>query len=177
MQVQNSSFIQNWRRRGAEYPRFGEVRDRLWANFSAFREFLASSGFERPDLLQVEVSYINWIPDLSVDQFLNLGKSTNLAIPGLTAVAEDQFWEARYRLPSPSGVVRRLHAQTAPAVKAGDLKKRGMQFSLIVRAAAGSGGMKDDEAVSLIEDARAVIVQSFASLTTSNAQEHWERLR
>jgi uncharacterized protein (TIGR04255 family) len=175
IQVQNSRFIQNWRRRSAEYPRFEEVRDRFWRNYRAFREFLAMNGLPEPKIQQVEVTYINWIAGLEIDQFLRSAGQADVHLQEHTYVPEAQSWSARYSIPDEPDVIKRLYAQAAPAVRADDESQRGTQLTLIVRAA-DAKGLKDSDVSRLIDDARVIIVNAFATLTTDAAHAVWERL-
>lgn len=61
VQLQNSRFIYNWRKRGAVYPRFKELCPEFLNKFGAFQGFLERAGLEPPSLNQWEITYINHI--------------------------------------------------------------------------------------------------------------------
>jgi len=174
IQVQDTRFIQNWRHRSAEYPHFEQVRDLFWINFSKFREFLTKAGLPQPHIQQVEVTYINWVSELSIAQFLRPASETAISVAGSMREPEEQAWSARYLIPNDLPVVERLYAQASPAARAQDPALRGTQFSLVVRAA-NIGGIADADAERLIDDARVIIVEAFTGLTTPSAQQSWER--
>lgn len=176
IQIQNSTFVQNWRRRNTEYPHFEEVRDLFWANFRRFRDFLTKAGLQQPRTQQVEVTYINWVSNLSVAQFLRPASATAISVSGTVLESELQTWSARYLIPSDVQVVERLYAQVSPAARIQDPAQQGTQFSLVVRAA-NAEGIDDLDADQLIADARVIIVDAFTSLTTPNAHDVWERLK
>lgn len=176
IQVQNTRFIQNWRRRGAEYPHFEDVRELFWANFVKFQEFLTESGLTRPRINQTEVSYINWIPDLSMGQFLRPASEALVTAADSQIEPESQSWTARYLVPDDPGITQRLYVQVSPAVRAQDTTLKGSQFALVARAAK-EDGLSDADTERLIDGARSLIVEAFASLTTPHAHRAWERLQ
>src|SRR6266851_4858816 len=59
VQVQNTRFIQNWRSRQDEYGHFEQVREKFWANFSKFQEYVRSQNLIMPAVQQIEVTYLN----------------------------------------------------------------------------------------------------------------------
>jgi uncharacterized protein (TIGR04255 family) len=177
IQVQDTTFIQNWRRRGSEYPHFEKVRDLFWENFRKFREFLSGAGLPPPQSQQVEVTYINWISDLPMAGFLRPATEARISIATSKLEPEEQSWNARYLIPNALEVVERLYVQASPAMRAQEeAHARGIQFLLVVRAAK-IDGIGDAEATRLIDDARVTIVEAFTALTAPNAQRVWERFQ
>ncbi|MEV0714746.1 TIGR04255 family protein [Asanoa sp. NPDC050611] len=178
VQVQDSRFIQNWRRRGSDYPHFEQVRDLFWSNFKRFQEFLEKSGLPRPSVQQTEVTYINWVDkQLAIEEFLRPASHATIVVAGSTHATEAQAWNARYLIPVPdTEVVQRLHVQAAPAIRTSNAQTIGTQLSLVVRAA-DEKGMEEASIANRIDGARRIIVEAFTSLTTSSAHEVWKRSR
>lgn len=62
IQVQNSRFISNWRKRSeVEYPSYTLFRERFVNQYSLLQTLLAEEGFPEIHYFQAEVSYINQI--------------------------------------------------------------------------------------------------------------------
>ncbi len=176
VQVQNSRFIQNWRRREAEYPYFESINDRFRDNYRKFQQFLTDMGLPVPQVQQVEVTYINWIPNDPVTSFFKPAKYATIVASGEDLEPEEQNWIGRYLISNEAGLVRRLYVQCLPAIRPQPPAKRGTQFALTFRAAR-LDGFPDSEVAELIGSARTVIVESFTELTTDNAQESWGRFQ
>jgi uncharacterized protein (TIGR04255 family) len=176
IQVQNTRFIQNWRRRQDEYGHFEEVREKFWKNFNKFRDFVRGQGLSMPEVQQIEVTYLNWIPEVPMSDFLRPATSTRVHIFGADQMPEDQNLFARYLIPNDIDVVERLYVQCAPAIRPQTPDIRGTQLGLIFRAARESG-LSNEEADMLIGSGRVLIVEAFTELTTPAAHELWERYK
>jgi uncharacterized protein (TIGR04255 family) len=176
IQVQDTRFIQNWRRRSGEYPHFEHIRDDFWQNFGKFREFLTKAGLPQPRIEQIEVTYINWIPDLPIQQFLRPASETAINVAASAIEAEQQTWSGSYLVPSALVPVERLYAQASPALRSLDPKLPGTQFTLMVRGA-NSAGIEAIDAERMIDESRDLIVRAFADLTTTGAHEIWARFK
>jgi len=176
IQVQDTRFIQNWRRREAEYEHFEKIHQLFWNNFRKFREYLDSAGLPQPQIQQVEVSYINWIPDTSLIDFLRPASESKITLSGSEQEPEDQSWSARYLIQNQAEMVQRLYAQSGPAVRAQPPHAKGAQFALVFRGARETG-IEDSEAEDVIYAARIIIVEAFTELTTDSAQAAWERFK
>jgi uncharacterized protein (TIGR04255 family) len=174
VQVQNTRFIQNWRRRDIEYGHFEEIRNKFWQNYHRFKEFLDSRGLPLPEIQQIEVTYLNWIPEVPMTDFFRPATQTIVTINGLSRTPEEQSWSARYLIPTDIASAERLYVQCVPAIRPLTPGVRGSQLGLIFRAARESG-FSDDEASTLIDSGRLMIVEVFTDLTTPAAQETWER--
>lgn len=67
IQVQDSRFISNWRKRDdSQYPSYQLFRGRFVEQYSIFQDFLKDEGITEPSLFQADVTYINHI-DLGSD--------------------------------------------------------------------------------------------------------------
>jgi uncharacterized protein (TIGR04255 family) len=176
IQVQNTRFIQNWRRREADYQHFEAIRDLFWENFGKFVNLLEAENLSSPLIQQVEVTYINWIPDLPMSVFLRPASAAEISVPGVSRQPEQQSWLARYLLENDKELIQRLYVQCLPAIRPQTPDLRGSQFALIFRAARVAG-IPNDEVAELIDVARVTIVNAFTELTTQAAQELWGRFK
>lgn len=176
IQVQNTRFIQNWRRRQEQYPHFEEIRDKFWASFTKFRSFLDGQNIASPLVQQIEISYVNWIPALPMVEFLRPASATALTIGEETKYPEEQNWSARYLLGDSEGLIQRLYVQCMPAVRPATPEVRGTQLGFVFRGAK-EDGLTDDEMSGLMASGRVVIGKTFTQITTPAAQEMWGRYK
>lgn len=65
MQVQKDRLLHNWRQvqDGDTYPRFPEVFDKFWHGWEQFQRFCSDEDLGSPDVTQLEIAYINHIPE------------------------------------------------------------------------------------------------------------------
>ena len=64
IQIQKDRFIFNWRKifdENLRYPRYSNVKKKLFEEFEVFTNFLTANGLESPRYNQVEVIYVNHI--------------------------------------------------------------------------------------------------------------------
>jgi uncharacterized protein (TIGR04255 family) len=176
VQVQNTRFMQNWRRRKTPYQHFDQLHQLFWKNFRTFREYLMSNNLPQPKIQQAEVTYINWLPDSSLTDFFLPARAVRIDILGTEREPQDQSWSARYSLPNNLEMVQRLYIQCQPAIRAQPPHARGAQFALVFRGARASG-IEDSEVEDIVDLARVVIVETFTELTTESAQTTWERFK
>jgi uncharacterized protein (TIGR04255 family) len=176
VQVQNTRFIQNWRHRKDPYPRFEAVRDLFRNNYQGFREVIAREELSPPVVQQVEVTYINWISDLSMTEFLVPAASATIPISSSPREPETQTWTAQYLVSSGEQSVERLYVQCQPALRQAPPEGTGIQFALTYRAAREQG-FADEEIVPAMESGRSIIVKAFTDLTTGDAQRVWDRIQ
>jgi uncharacterized protein (TIGR04255 family) len=176
IQVQNTRFIQNWRRREAAYEHFEEIWDLFESHYRTFKELLTNEGLAAPRVQQVEVTYINWIVDLPPSKFLKPATQSALSAYGRVLEPEDLGLNARYRLDDGTGAVERLYVQGQAVVRASDPSVSGYQLALVHRAA-NATGLVDEEIRSYAYAGRTVIVNAFTDLTTPLAHEHWSRIQ
>jgi uncharacterized protein (TIGR04255 family) len=177
LQVQNNRFYRNWRRREDDYPHFDDLAEAFARDYRTFCSFVADVGLVVPDLRQIEVTYINWIGDLAVRDFLCPGAVADIAVSGVDEWPEDQTWTARYlvRSDAPSPVAR-LHVQCVPALRLSPPGPTpGSQMSLTVLAPWQTQLPWDAHLQEVLAMARHVIVRTFTELTTDAAHVHWGR--
>jgi len=176
VQAQNTRFIQNWRRRHAPYSHFEEVHDRFWNNFNRFQSFLEDQRIAVPVAQQVEVAYINWIPQVAMVDFLLPAAETVITIDGTKQTPEEQNWNAKYLLRDAEGIIVRLYVQCLPAIRPQSPETRGTQLGLIYRAAR-EDGLTGTEIADFIASGRVTIVETFTQITTPTMQQRWGRYK
>lgn len=178
LQIQNNRFYRNWRRRDAPYPHFDDLGSSFSSDYASFRAFLAEEALPPPVVRQVDVTYINWIADLTVAEFLRAGEPVDVDITGVEARPQDQTWTARYLVrDAEARPFARLHVQCIPGVRIeGGHPVQGSQMSLMFLVPctdSPSDSVLDD----LLAEARNVIVRGFTDLTTPAAHSHWGRIQ
>jgi uncharacterized protein (TIGR04255 family) len=176
IQIQNTRFIQNWRRRQAQYPHFEAILALFEDHYTKFRELLTTEGLQEPVVQQIEVSYINWITGLPMSKFLKPGTSAEIHIDGRPHDPEDQNWGARYRLDASTEIVERLHVVCQAATRPVLEMETGNVFQLVYHAARADG-LATDEVLRLMPKGRDIIVSTFDELTTADAHAAWEKIQ
>lgn len=176
LQIQNTRFTQNWRRRQTEYAHFEELWGLFETNYQTFQDLLTDEKLPSPNVQQVEITYINWITELAPSQFFKPATLATVSAYGKSYEPEHQNLSARYRLDGESDVIERLYVQCQPAIRAQDPSVEGYQFALVYRAA-NPNGISGDQIKSYAYVGRSVIVNAFTDLTTELGQERWERYK
>ena len=176
IQVQNTRFIQNWRRRNAEYPHFEAIHGLFEDHYQKFRELLKDEHLQEPTVQQVEVSYINWVTGLPISKFLRPGTSATIQVGGQNHEPEDQNWGARYLLSASADTVERLHVVCQAATRPVPNMETGNIFQLVYHAARAEG-FTADEIRRLMPKGRDIIVSTFDELTTADAHAAWEKIK
>jgi uncharacterized protein (TIGR04255 family) len=177
LQIQDSQFLYNWRRRGGEYPHLDHVRERFWAGFDEFTRMLEDERIDPPRVRQLEVSYFNWIPGVLDGAFLRARERVTLPIDGLRETPEDLAFLATYLDDEDDSPIARLGIECAPAVRAPAGGRKGQEGSRFVLSykAPFKEPPERERLDYLMSRAREVIVRGFTELTTADAQERWER--
>jgi hypothetical protein len=178
LQINSTNFDCNWRQKSDGYPHFETVMEQFFRRYNEFLIVVDSLAFARPKLLQLEVAYNNWIPDLAVPDFLAPAQATHLSGYHATLIPEEQAWISQYLIvPEDSDAVARLHVECQPALRLDGMEwSKGSQFSLTFRAPL-SPEVTDADLASLSLLGRQTIVQSFTDLTTEEAQKKWDRFQ
>ncbi len=172
VQIQNTRFFLNWRKRNQDYPRFDDIRPRFDSIYERYVSFMQSHGSQRPGLQQLEVTYINWIPQAMTADFFLPAIAAVLDVKNVAATPIDLAWASRYMVNGPMGNPwAALHVQCMPAMRL-DPPERGTQLHLTFRAPFAeepSEVLLDD----LAEAGRDAIVRTFTALTTDRAHVEW----
>ncbi len=171
LQVQETRFIQNWRKTSMEYPHYPEARRRFDKEWERFAGFLETEQIGVPAIKQCEITYVN---HLEIDSSSNamsevfpfLKESTQ---SGFLPLPETTVINLVYPLPLEQG---RLHVSIQPIIRHTDAKEL-LQLSLIAR------GCPESSQLTHIFDwfdlGHEWIVRSFAELTSEKMHGLWER--
>lgn len=175
IQVQDSRFIYNWRRRDRGYPSFDKIYPEFRENFEKFREFARAAGNDDLALNQWEVTYVN---HLFQGELWKTPDDLSKVIPGLfvsPATTSDQ------KLESVSGEwhltigeqLGRLHI-SMKHVRVGGVE--GPEAIAVTLTARGGVDHQDDGSLERgLMLGREVIVRTFADITSEAAHKHWQR--
>ena len=179
LQIQSNRFYRNWRRREDEYPHFDDLATAFQSDYGSFGDFLQKEGLATPMPLQLDVTYINWIPELPPHVFLRGAEHVRVDIPGIDEWPEDQSWTGRYLVRRTDGrPVARLHVQCVPALRMLPVGPQpGSQMSLTFLAPWREGESFSEQLEEMLATARNAIVRGFTELTTEVAHEHWGRIQ
>lgn len=171
LQIQNDAFYQNWRRRTDPYPNFENIVQRFLTAWNEYQDHTAGAALETPRVTVVEVSYINWIPDIEMSQFLRASRLVDLSGRGVAVSPEHQVIQAVYPIRVSGIPVGRLVVDCQPAYRGtADDWAAGCQFNLTVRRRIAQGEQWSE---SILFESEEVIVQAFFDLTTDYAHLHW----
>jgi uncharacterized protein (TIGR04255 family) len=173
VQLQNDRLIVNWRRTAAGdvYPRYSTIRELLGARLADLRAFLAEDRLGSVETIQVELTYINSIPEIVDgpvgDVLVGLGwpRLHTLGAPEqLRAVAS-------FQVPDVGLDPVRLHLSVEPG---SDTAGNPTAFlTLSVRGAPIT--TSDEDLMSFLDAAHEYIVRSFTEVTTEPMHRKWER--
>jgi hypothetical protein len=169
LQIQDNLFMRNWRKRDAPYPHFDSLHDEFWTDFGNYRNMLAGEGLTPPSVRQLEVSYINWIPQTDLSSFLRPATAARVAAANVDAMPDSQSWIGRYMFRQGEVATARIYVQCQPAARViAGATLVGAQFSLVFRAPFESPA--DDERLGeMFRVASRAIVEVFTQLTTEQA--------
>lgn len=173
VQVQNDRLVVNWRRGAGAgvYPRYEVIRELFSARLDDLRAFLAEEQFGKAEVVQVELTYINSVPELvsgPVDDVL-LG----LGWPRLDALGPPEQVRASvsFLVPDVGAGPVRLYLSVEPGADP-DGSPTGF-FTLTVRGAPVADDV--DATVGFLDGAHEHIVRSFARVTTEPMHRKWRR--
>ena len=178
IQVQQDRFVFNWRHRGNEYPRYEQVKKSFAEHLETFRGFLSAEALGDLKPNQWEVSYVNHIVAGDVWQsHSELGKVlpswSHSTSDGFLATPEDINLKLRYPIEDGDRPVGRLHIVLESAFT---LPEKKPMFVLRLTA---RGGLVDTEELTdvfrYLDLGHEWIVRGFASITSPDMHERWER--
>jgi len=136
VQVQNTRFFLNWRKRNHAYPHFDDISPRFWKVYDLFVSTLEKHTGAHPALQQLEVSYINWIDDLDISVFFKPTFAARASIANISNAPTSASTAMRYLVNDEAGrPFAGLHVQCVPSVRlAGGVAQQGAQLHLNFRA-------------------------------------------
>lgn len=171
LQIQNARFHVNWLGEGADYPRFGRVKEDFLGHFRSFEAFLKERGLPPIELNQWEVTYVNKIQrgtvwqDVSDWSFCKLMSGADGGGQSLESFAGE--WH--FLLPEEQG---RLHVNWQHGRD--DPEDDDPDFVRLTLTARGPVSGTIEEAIDSIEDrGRKAIVTKFRQIMTDQANTYW----
>ena len=171
LQIQNDRFLRNWRRRDeAVYPRFETLFRDFVIDYDQFEGLYGPCQIE-----QVEVSYINWLPNQSASEFFRPASGLTFTSAEIGAGPEAFQWASRYQCSTTSsGVVGSLSVQCNTARRQTPFPpSEGTMFNLTFTAPCRAR----EEVEGLLGLGRDIIVRSFTDLTSDEAHLTWGRTK
>ncbi|MCA0910083.1 TIGR04255 family protein [Qipengyuania gaetbuli] len=176
VQFQRDRLAFNWRKReGAEeYPRYESIRAKFEEAFAAIKEWAKEEGLGEPVPNQAEAIYVNFVPLEDAN-----GEKCGLSyffpwLGGLIGMTEDGLFQFRRRLEDVNGdPVARLNFQLQYGTD--EESSRQARLHLHVRGRPNTNTF--NEALKMIDAERAIIVRTFAEITSEEAGVIWERKR
>ncbi|MDA8045307.1 MAG: TIGR04255 family protein [Actinomycetota bacterium] len=173
VQVQNDRLVVNWRRgsKGGAYPRYGAIRGLFADRRADLEAFLAEETLGVLDVVQVELTYINSIPELvnrPADEVLS-----GLRWPQLDELGrpEQVRASASFVVPEMGVTPVRLYLSVEPGT---ELDGGPTAFlTVTVRGAAEQGN--GDTTLAFLDEAHEHVVRSFTEVTTESMHRTWKR--
>ena len=171
IQVQQDRLVLNWRKVDDtdEYPRYGELRDRLAHVLAEFEAVEDVEAF-RPNWC--EVAYINHVPVDDHGTLHDILVSVSAPPPSpLRPVLEDVQFLQRFPLARQDLGLGRLNVQAMPAFRS-ETNEPIYLLTLTVRGNLTTP--TSESALEFLDYGRELIVRSFADLTTPEMHRRWK---
>ena len=175
IQLQNSRFLYNWRKKAGPYPRFDALYPEFMEKLRGFREFLRTAGLGDISPNQWEITYVNIIPrgELweSKEDWHNIFPGLYLPPRQLGFVRlESITGEWHFEITPQRG---RVHVSGQHAKHAGtDVEVLQLQF-------VARGPIEPDEPsrdlASDLQLGHRALIQTFVDLSSDAARQHWGR--
>lgn len=176
VQIQRDRFVRNWRKT-EEYPdycSYDQLRDQFIDDWELFAKFVTEECALTLVPNQCEVTYVNILEDTQPSQLAD-------AITWIRGTYSDEYLATpddveltlRYVLKDESDAPwGRLHLSAMPAIRVTDHQPV-TRVSVTVRGAPTSGDT--DGALAMLDKGHEAAVRGFASITTSEMHNKWER--
>jgi uncharacterized protein (TIGR04255 family) len=173
IQVQNSSFIQNWRKsaRDVGYLHYDSLKPSFIRMWKLFREFLRSNSVAQPDVTDCEVTYVNHIDrGKGWDRFAQLpemipswsGRTSGTFLPAPVVVSVDAVYPIRD--------AGKLEIVLQPGVRKPDATET-IQLVLTARCRPVSNDLA--ELSRCLDLGREWVVQGFSDFTSDKMHKIW----
>ena len=180
IQVQQDRFVFNWRKLKEEdvYPRYEYIRAEFGKELDVFLSFLSKENIGRLVPNQCEVTYVNQLLSDKgrehpgqLDRLITVWR--NKYSDRFLKEPEDVRLSMRYLIRDGERPVGRLHVNVEPRLST--IHK--LPVIVITLTARGAPLTKDIEgAMRFFDIGRSWIVSAFASITTQEMHQNWERL-
>jgi uncharacterized protein (TIGR04255 family) len=178
IQLQPNFFGHNWRkvRPTDQYPSFDRARELFLRSWQLFKEFLASSKFDPPELTRYEVTYVNHLVEPPGAFPAAIVKYSPLIT--LRATSPEHFLRSpkalladlQFDMPDDKGALKISFKQG----KRTSDQLEVMQLDLTARGPARPDG---SDMLEWLELGHECIVRGFTDVTSAGAHEMWERLQ
>lgn len=174
IQVQDSRFVYNWRKRSGGYPSYTTIKPEFDRVFGLFNDYLRSAALPSPQPNQWEMHYVNQIPKgklwESVSDWEKIfpGFYTPPGRPKSAVEFETAAGVWRYRLQGNRG---RLHISMQHGRMPEGEKSQVILLQLIARGPIIDGQMSADDGFSA---GHAAIVNTFHGMTSATAHTEWK---
>lgn len=177
IQLQGDRFHHNWRRTQEPdaYPHYADIRSSFLDGWKEFGTFCQAEALGRPAVRQYELTYINhivegngWSDAEGMTALFPWFAPTNANVEGVDMALRDSSFVFRSAVRECQG---RLHVAARMGQRVQD-KKKVVVFELTVRGAPKVLG-DDTDMAAWSDQARAVIVKTFAHLTGDSARKTW----
>jgi uncharacterized protein (TIGR04255 family) len=173
IQLQNSRFVYNWRKKDAHYPRFDALYPEFMEKLRGFRDFLRKAELEDISPNQWEITYVNHIPK---GELWESPADWHNLFPGLYLPPR------RLGLVRPEGITGEWHFEITPQrgrvhvsgqhVKRVETGEEALQVQLVSRGPIEQEGSVRGIAAG-IELGHQALVQTFVNLSSDAAHRHW----
>lgn len=171
LQVQDSRFIQNWRKTATEYPHYPEARRRFNKEWDQLVNFLEKQKIGTPSIKQCEVTYVNHLeiddnPNFLSEVFPFLSEQTErsfLPLPEATVI------NLIYPIPVEKG---RLYVSIQPIIRHTDAKEL-LQLTLVARGCPESSELTHIS--NWFDLGHEWVVRGFTELTSEKMHNLWQR--
>lgn len=176
VQVQNDSFVRNWRKtkQSPEYLHYEFIRPRFEHDWSKFRKFLRDFNLPQPNVFQCEVTYVNqFVRGIEWNDFNDLSGLYRVWSGGrlspLLERTQMVTFGALYALPDDFGTLQFI---SQPAVR----KEDGAEIiQLTVTALGKPRSSEDSDILAWLDGGRAAVVQGFTDFTSETAHSVWRK--
>lgn len=173
IQIQDSRFVYNWRRREGGYPSFIQLHDEFRMLYERFSRFTRDAGLGELEPNQWEVTYVNHIPKGELwYSFADWPRVIpNLYVPPRLDSVEPEMFRGEWQqlLQEDRG---RLHISLRYAKRLPD----GPEVIVLNNTARGTVDPEKGQSVeSGFDLGHRSIVLTFAAMTSEEAHRHWKR--
>lgn len=177
VQIQNTRFAYNWRKREGTYPSFDVLSREFDDVFGRFRAFCKTEEIGEISPNQWEITYVNLIPK-GEEELWNSPDQITEIFPWFRLPAVDV---KRQNIENAQGHwtfiigsdIGRLYITMTPALVDGNQRREAIRLQLMARGPISS--TDEDSVREGFLAGHYAIVNSFASMTSEVAHKHWRR--